>query len=91
MRRRSRPTAPYSTRAVLALALATMTAAGACGDRTHDLGPTDGHTLPAVDTGRVAVGERAPDFTLLDRSASPLPLSELRGRRIILAFYRGHW
>lgn len=55
------------------------------------LGPADGVDLPAMDTGRVAIGDTAPDFTLLDRHGHPVTLSELRGRRIILAFYRGHW
>jgi cytochrome oxidase Cu insertion factor (SCO1/SenC/PrrC family) len=82
-----------------ALGLAVFTAA-ACDARrqpppdetaTPALGPADGAALPAVDTGRVAVGDTAPDFTLLDRRGEPVTLSELRGRRIILAFYRGHW
>ena len=55
------------------------------------LGPADGLDLAAVDTGRVAVGDVAPDFTLETRQGGRLTLSELRGRRVILVFYRGHW
>ena len=55
------------------------------------LGPADGFDLPAVDTGRVAVGDVAPDFTLESREGEPVTLSELRGQRVLLVFYRGHW
>ncbi|MBT8338131.1 MAG: redoxin domain-containing protein [Gemmatimonadetes bacterium] len=55
------------------------------------LGPVDGSDLPAVDTGRVAVGDIAPDFTLESREGEPVTLSELRGQRVLLVFYRGHW
>ena len=51
----------------------------------------DGHDLTPVDTGRVGVGSPAPDFTLESRSGPRVTLSELRGRRIVLVFYRGHW
>lgn len=59
--------------------------------RAPALGPTDGADLAAVDTGRVAVGDPAPDFTLESREGERVTLSELRGRRIVLVFYRGHW
>lgn len=55
------------------------------------LGPVDGHELAAVDTGRVSVGDVAPDFSLASRTGERVTLSELRGRRIVLVFYRGHW
>lgn len=58
---------------------------------TAPLGPADGHDLAAVDTGRVSVGDVAPDFTLESRSGERITLSELRGRRVLLVFYRGHW
>ena len=37
----------------------------------------------------LAVGERAPDFTLADQSGKPVTLSEVLGRRsaVVLAFY----
>jgi len=47
-------------------------------------------TLPAVDSA-VAVGRPAPDFTLLDETGAPQQLAALRGRNVVLVFYRGHW
>lgn len=55
------------------------------------LGPADGRDLPAVDTGRVAPGDLAPNFTLESREGERVTLSDLRGRRVLLVFYRGHW
>lgn len=73
-------------------ALAFVAAIGsACQDAPPELGPADGADLPPVDTGRVAVGDTAPDFTLLDRHGEPVTLSDLRGRRVVLVFYRGFW
>lgn len=70
--------------------LALVAALAACGP-SPELGPADGLGLAPADTGRVAVGDTAPDFTLLDRNGEPVTLSGLRGRRIVLVFYRGHW
>jgi cytochrome oxidase Cu insertion factor (SCO1/SenC/PrrC family) len=55
------------------------------------LGPADGLDLAPLDTGRVSIGDVAPDFTLDSRTGERTTLSELRGRRIVLVFYRGHW
>ena len=46
--------------------------------------------LPAP-TDTVGVGEIAPDFTLPDAGGDPVRLSDLRGRKVILTFYRGYW
>ena len=35
------------------------------------------------------VGTRAPDFTLPDDSGSPVTLSALRGKDVVLVFYPG--
>ena len=35
----------------------------------------------------VSVGDMAPDFTLTEHKTNPKFLSELRGERVILAFY----
>ena len=60
--------------------------------QTADLGPADGRDLPGQDTGRVAVGDAAPDFSLLAYSGDVITLSDFRGQKnVILAFYRGHW
>jgi hypothetical protein len=58
----------------------------------HALGPHDGRELPPVDTGRVAVGDIAPDFTLESYDDGVITLSDYRGSKdVILVFYRGHW
>ena len=56
------------------------------------LGPVDGFDLPATDTGRVAVGDMAPDFTAMSLAGMPVTLSQFRGQKnVVLMFYRGHW
>ncbi len=37
------------------------------------------------------VGDLAPDFTLTDTNGEPVHLEELRGRPLVLVFYRGGW
>lgn len=66
----------------------------ACGAETERvaLGPVDGHDLPPADTGRVAVGDPAPDFSLEAYPEGVITLSQFRGKReVILVFYRGSW
>ena len=61
-------------------------------DQAANLGPADGRDLPSQDTGRVMVGNPAPDFSLLAYSGDILTLSDFRGQKnVVLAFYRGHW
>ena len=56
------------------------------------LGPADGATLAPFDTGRVAPGTAAPDFTLDAKDGGPVTLSQFRGKKnVVLVFYRGHW
>ena len=56
------------------------------------LGPYDGLDLPGVDTGRVAVGDVAPDFSLRSYAGAVTTLSDFRGdKNVVLVFYRGHW
>lgn len=58
----------------------------------RSLGPADGRELPPLDTGRVAIGTMAPDFTLESKDGGTVTLSEFRGRKnVVLIFYRGHW
>jgi hypothetical protein len=38
-----------------------------------------------------AVGQAAPDFTLADHHGTPVQLTGLRGKNVLLVFYRGHW
>jgi len=35
--------------------------------------------------------QQAPAFTLTDHDGSPVRLEDLRGRKVVLTFYRGHW
>ncbi len=56
------------------------------------LGPHDGFDLSGLDTGRVAVGDVAPDFSLVSYSGPVTTLSDFRGEKnVVLQFYRGHW
>jgi peroxiredoxin len=54
----------------------------------------NGHdSAPKTDAGQVplAVGSRAPDFTLHDAPHSTLSLSDLLGRASVLVFYVADW
>ncbi len=55
------------------------------------LGPKDGRDLPPADLNRVQAGQPAPDFTLEAADGRPVTLSDFRGKRVVLVFYRGHW
>jgi hypothetical protein len=56
------------------------------------LGPHDGLDLPGLDTGRVAVGDVAPDFSLMTYAGTVTTLSDFRDEKnVVLVFYRGHW
>lgn len=64
----------------------------AIGSEPRPLGPHDGLDLPGVDTGRVAVGDIAPDFSLMSYAGTVTTLSDFRGdKNVVLQFYRGHW
>ena len=43
------------------------------------------------DLNRVAVGTVAPDFELPSAAGGNLKFSSLRGRNVVLVFYRGYW
>jgi hypothetical protein len=74
------------------LAATVALASAACRGNDVRLGPADGRDLPPVDTGRVAVGEPAPDFSLRSYADGIVTLSDFRGRQdVVLVFYRGHW
>jgi len=73
------------------LVLATVFASAACGAEGR-LGPMDGRDLPPADTGRVTLGDAAPDFALRSYGDGIVRLSQFRGRKdVVLVFYRGHW
>jgi len=72
--------------------VAVCLAASARAQVPAKLGPVDGAGLPALDTGRVAVGTVAPDFTLETKDGGTVTLSQFRGKKtVVLVFYRGHW
>ena len=56
------------------------------------LGPRNGLDLPGIDTGRVAMGDVAPDFSLMTYTGTVTTLSDYRGEKsVVLVFYRGYW
>jgi hypothetical protein len=74
------------------LLLAVLLAACGEEDAPRLLGPHDGRGLTAADTGRVGVGDEAPDFTLESYAHGVVTLSDYRGsKEVVLVFYRGHW
>ncbi len=48
------------------------------------------YQLPGAD-GVMRIGAKAPTFRLLDQNSLPVTLSDYRGNKVILVFYRGHW
>ena len=47
--------------------------------------------LAPADLNRVAAGVMAPDFELPSAAGGTLKLSSLRGKTVLLVFYRGYW
>jgi cytochrome oxidase Cu insertion factor (SCO1/SenC/PrrC family) len=75
-----------------AVAVALLLSGRAVAQVPPKLGPVDGADLPPIDTGRVAVGTVAPDFTLESKDGGTVTLSQFRGKKtVVLVFYRGHW
>lgn len=74
------------------LLLATSVATPALAQRPAALGPSDGRDLQPTEIERVAIGSRAPDFTLRRMSGGTVTLSSFRGKKnVVLVFYRGYW
>ncbi len=46
-----------------------------------------GAPAAAAPTHELRVGDKAPDFTLVDQSRQPVTLSQFRGRPVQVAFY----
>ncbi len=46
---------------------------------------------PAADLNRVQVGSAPPPFELPSASGGKLSLASLRGKNVVLVFYRGYW
>jgi cytochrome oxidase Cu insertion factor (SCO1/SenC/PrrC family) len=66
---------PARTRVALFLLLSTLAAS---------------QVLPRPHTPS-AVGKPAPKFTLQDEHGKAFSLASLRGKRVLLIFYRGYW
>ncbi len=78
--------------AVLSLSLGVTLASSVQAQSRMALGPNDGRDLPPTDIERVAVGARAPDFTLTKMGGGSVTLSSFRGKKnVVLVFYRGFW
>lgn len=74
-----------------AVIAAALVACASDGPRVT-LGPVDGLDLAPADTGRVGVGDVAPDFSLESYADGIVTLSDYRGQKdVILVFYRGWW
>jgi hypothetical protein len=75
------------------LALLLSFSLAACtSDEAVTLGPKDGFDLAPADTGRVKVGDPAPDFSLESYRGDVVTLSDYQGAKdVVLVFYRGHW
>jgi cytochrome oxidase Cu insertion factor (SCO1/SenC/PrrC family) len=71
--------------------LAILLPVSAAAQAPSQLGPKDGAGLRPDDVNRVAIGRPAPNFTLEAADGHPVTLSALRGRFVVLVFYRGHW
>ncbi len=90
----SRMDSDYVNVVRVALALAVVMAIGSwfVVNSEPRLGPHDGFDLPGTDTGRVAVGDVAPDFSLMSYAGSVTTLSDFwREKNVVLVFYRGYW
>ena len=74
------------------LLMATSLAAPVSAQQRAALGPSDGREMQATEIERVAIGIRAPDFTLRNMKGGTVTLSSFRGRKnVVLVFYRGYW
>jgi cytochrome oxidase Cu insertion factor (SCO1/SenC/PrrC family) len=77
--------------ASIAVAVAVL----ACGDRALDAATPQAGATEAVSSVAQstppAVGDLAPDFTLTDQTGKSVHLSDTRGEKVVLVFYRGYW
>ena len=72
--------------AAITLIIATIS----CTTKLDSSSSTDGDLKPRETP--VAVGEKAPDFTLEDQNNRKVTLSSARGSTpTVLVFYRGNW
>ena len=68
-----------------------------CGERADEQGVTtvSGETPATQSVAASAttpqLGDVAPDFSLADQTGARLRLSDVRGEKVVLVFYRGYW
>jgi cytochrome oxidase Cu insertion factor (SCO1/SenC/PrrC family) len=48
-------------------------------------------SLAVVAAPLSGIGKQAPVFTLTDQNGKTVALSAMRGRKVVLVFYRGYW
>lgn len=83
---------PHRLARMLAVGTLVLGACSTPDEVRERLGPKDGRELAPADTGRVAVGDPAPDFSLESYDGEIVTLSGYRGSKdVVLVFYRGHW
>lgn len=90
---RQTPSGSTIRTALLARALAVFLFIGLVASLIVNLlgGGTDDHYTPPTTPGDRAplnIGETAPDFTLPNAKAEPVSLTDFRGKRTILVFFR---
>lgn len=79
-------------RIAAALLVSALLASPSQAQSMASLGPSDGRDLEPTAIDRVAVGSRAPDFTLTKMGGGTTTLSSFRGKKnVVLVFYRGFW
>lgn len=79
----TRPVSPQSSRLRVKLLLVSSLVLFSC-SLLFDSKLPDAPRAPAI-------GAAAPDFALPDQSGEIVSSSSLRGRQIVLVFYRGFW
>ena len=88
----SRRSAIGGTLTLLGLAVALTVGTWLVMGSETRFGPHDGLDLLGIDTGRAAVGDVAPDFSLMSYAGTVTTLSDYRGEKnVVLVFYRGYW
>jgi cytochrome oxidase Cu insertion factor (SCO1/SenC/PrrC family) len=71
---------------IVAIVFACL-AMAAAGDSTQAPDEGDARLLPL----RVAVGQKAPDFSLPSTAGTSVRLSGFAGQNVLIDFYRGYW
>ena len=89
---RALPRLTHRTAMPLALGVALAMAGAAHAQSMNAMGPVDGKELAPTDIERVAIGAKAPDFTLHKYEGGTTTLStEYAKKNVVLVFYRGYW